>query len=72
MQPFGLFGVRVSKGLGSSFKEVLVVSHLGDWHAVELVCKGNRCFVKNGKNSNTSKLLLRLKLFSQRSIITAK
>lgn len=39
VQAFGLLGVGVSKGLRGGFEEVLVVTHLGYWHAVELVCR---------------------------------
>lgn len=42
MQTFGLLRVCVSKRLRSSFEEVLVVAHLGYWHAVELVWTGDR------------------------------
>lgn len=41
VQTFGLLGVCISKGLGGSFEEVLVVAHLGYWHAVELIWTGN-------------------------------
>lgn len=40
VQAFRLLGVGVSKGLRGGFEEVLVVSHLGYWHTVELVCRG--------------------------------
>lgn len=39
VQAFRLLGVGVSKGLRGGFEEVLVVTHLGYWHAVELVCR---------------------------------
>lgn len=42
MEAFGLLRVGVSKRLRSSFEEVLVVAHLGYWHAVELVWTGDR------------------------------
>lgn len=42
VQTFGLLRVCVSKGLRGSFEEVLVVAHLGYWHAVELVWTGDR------------------------------
>lgn len=42
VQTFGLLRVCVSKGLRGSFEEVLVVAHLGYWHAVELVWTGER------------------------------
>lgn len=41
VQTFGLLGVGISKGLGGSFEEVLVVAHLGYWHTVELIWTGN-------------------------------
>lgn len=37
VQSLWLLGVCISKRLRSSFEEVLVVSHLGNRHAVELV-----------------------------------
>lgn len=37
VQAFWLLRICVSKRLRSSFEEVLIVSHLGNWHAVELV-----------------------------------
>lgn len=40
VQAFGLLRVGVSKGLRRGFEEVLVVTHLGYWHTVELVCGG--------------------------------
>lgn len=52
MQAFRLLGVGVSKGLRGGFEEVLVVTHLGYWHAVELVCRVGGlkkiCIFKNG------------------------
>lgn len=40
VQTLRLLRVCVSKGLRRSFEEVLVVAHLGYWHAVELVWTG--------------------------------
>lgn len=37
VQAFRLLRVRVSERLRSSFEEVLIVAHLGNRHAVELV-----------------------------------
>lgn len=37
VQAFWLLGVCVSERLRSSFEEVLIVAHLCNWHAVELV-----------------------------------
>lgn len=39
VQALRLLGVRVPQGLRGRFEEVLVVAHLGYWHAVELVWK---------------------------------
>lgn len=44
VQTLRLFGVGVSERLRGSFEEVLVVPHLGDWHAVELVWRRDATF----------------------------
>lgn len=48
VQTFWLLGVCISEGLRGSFEEVLVVTHLGYWHAVELVCTEDREVKKIG------------------------
>lgn len=48
VQTLRLLRVCVSKGLRGGFEEVLVVAHLGYWHAVELVWTGDREIHQHG------------------------
>lgn len=46
VQALWLLGVCVPEGLRGRFEEVLVVAHLGYWHAVELVWKSQQISIK--------------------------
>lgn len=48
VQAFWLLGVCVPEGLRGRFEEVLVVAHLGYWHAVKLVWKSEQISINGG------------------------